>query len=212
MKKQTLATHGFALFCFLIALYLSVGGYLQYRFGLWGITLNEIVFLLIPALLYPKLTRLSMKKVLPFSQPIWWEILLVLLLTAIVITPIETLIHYQNKILPLPQSVEAFYEGLLARETWVDGLIQVFALALVPAFCEELFFRGLLQSMFEPRFGTWKGILLTSFFFAIAHVNPWYILYYFLLGIYFGWLRHWKNNLALCIFAHFLNNLYSLFG
>ena len=59
MKKETLATHGFALFCFLMAIYLSVGGYFQYRFGLLGITFNQIVFLLLPALAYARMVGID---------------------------------------------------------------------------------------------------------------------------------------------------------
>lgn len=212
MKKETLATHGFALFCFLIAIYLSVGGYLQYKLGLWGITLNEMVFLLAPALVYARLVGIPFDKAFPILRPTFAEVLITILLTALVIAPIESLIQLQERIIPLPQNVAEFYQELVARKVWWQGIVQFFALALVPAVCEELFFRGLLQHLLEPRFGKWKAILLTSLFFAIAHVNPWYLAYYFLLGLYFGWLKDWRGNLGLCVLAHFLNNLYSLYG
>lgn len=185
---------------------------MQGRFGLWGLTFNEVVFLLAPGLLYARVFGLSWKNYFPLAVPAWRDFLLVLLLTALVIAPIELLIHLQENFWPLPKSVQTFYEGLVARNNWYDGLIQFFALAFVPAVCEEFFFRGLLYRMMEPRFGTVKTILLTALFFALAHMNPWYLLYYFLLGVYFGWLRSWKGNLVLCILAHFINNLYSLYG
>jgi hypothetical protein len=82
----------------------------------------------------------------------------------------------------------------------------------VPAICEELFFRGFLQGMMESRYGTWVSMILTSLFFALAHMNPWYFPYYLFLGLYLGWLRVWSGALTLSILAHLMNNLYSLFA
>jgi hypothetical protein len=211
MEKGQQATHAFAFYCFLVAIYLSIGGLLQYRFGLLGISINEIFLLAVPAILYAKLRGLSLKKTFPISKPSFEEVLLVILLTALVIAPIAILVHLQENLWPLPEKVEAFYKELLFKKGLLDILFKVLVLAIVPAICEEFFFRGLLQSLLVPFFGKWKGILLVSFFFALAHLNPWYFLYYFLLGIYLSWLRNYKNNLALCILAHLANNLYSLF-
>ncbi len=211
MEKGQQATHAFALYCFLVAIYLSIGGLLQYRLGLLGISINEIFLLAVPGILYAKFRGLSLKKTFPFRKPSFEEILLVILLTALVIAPIAILVHLQEKVWPLPQKVEAFYKDLLFKKGPIDIFIKILVLAVIPAVCEELFFRGLLQSMLVPYFGSWKGILLVSLFFSMAHLNPWYFLYYFFLGLYLSGLRHYKNNLALCILAHLANNLYSLF-
>lgn len=212
MEKGTRATQAFALYCFLVAVYLSVGGLLQFRFGLLGIAINEIFLLAVPGILYAQLTGLSLKKTFPLRRPRFREVLLVLLFTALVIVPIALLVELQVKYWPLPSSVETFYAELMRRETLLETLLKFLVLALIPAVCEELFFRGLLQGMMVSSFGPWKGIPLTALFFAIAHVNPWYFLYYFFLGLYLGGLRHWRNNLVLCILAHFANNLYSLYS
>lgn len=212
MEKGTRATQAFALYCFLIAVYLSVGGLLQYKLGLLGISINEIFILALPGIVYAQLSGLSLNKTFPIRVPQFKEVLIVLLCTALVIVPIALLVELQTKVWPLPQSVETFYEELMRHETWLDTVLKFLVLALVPAVCEELFFRGLLQGMMVSSFGVGKGIMLSSLFFAIAHVNPWYFLYYLFLGGYLGCLRHWRNNLALCILAHLANNLYSLYG
>ena len=214
MPKKTpqMATYAFALFCFVLALYLSLGGYLQFRFGRWGIVFNQVVILLLPALIFVWARRLKWKEYYPFHLPSWREFLLTILLTALVIAPIEVLIYYQNQFLPLPSSIEEFYQNLMARPSWWVGVVQLITLAVVPSVCEEFFFRGFMQEMLSHRFGQWKSIALTAFFFALAHMNPWYMLYYFLLGLYLGWLRNWRGNLFLCILAHLMNNLYSLYG
>jgi len=212
MEKSTQATSAFALYCFLIAIYLSVGGLLQFKLGMWGIGANEIFLLALPVALYSFFTGGRLAKVFPIRLPPFTDVLLVLLMTALVIMPIELLIHFQEKIWPLPRSIATFYETLMARQAWWQGYLQFLILALVPALCEELFFRGFLMSQWMPYFGKWKSVLLTALLFAVAHVNPWYFLYYLLLGVYLGWLRTWRDNLVLCVLAHLLNNVYSLYG
>jgi len=212
MSKDIRATHAFGLYCFLIAIYLSVGGLLQYRFGVLGISINEVFLLALPAVLYAKLTDLSLSKTFPLRPIGFQDFLIVFLLTALVIAPIELLVRLQEHFWPLPKTIASFYEHLIHREKWWDGIVQIVVLALIPAVCEELFFRGLLQSLMTPYFGPFKCILFTSLLFSVAHLNPWYLPYYFLLGVYLGWLRYWKNNLVLCILAHLANNIYSLYS
>ncbi len=212
MDKGARATQAFAVYCLAIAVYLSVGGYLQFRLELLGIAINEVVFLALPGLAFAKLGGLSLSKTFPFETPSLKDVLIVLLLTATVIAPVEVLLHFQGKIWPLPQGIETFYQELIRHRTLADSLIKFFVLALIPAICEELFFRGLLQSLLTPAFGALKAVLLVALFFGIAHANPWYFTYYFLLGVYLGWVRHWRNNLALCVLAHLANNVYSLYG
>jgi sodium transport system permease protein len=212
MTSKNLATHGFAVFCFVLAIYLSLGGWLQTRLGWGGIVINQVVILLSPALIYVKVTGLNWRKYFSLRLPSLKNTLMTLLLTAMVIAAIEGMVILQQHFLPLPQKIEAFYEALLKRHYWWEGLWQFLALALVPAICEEMFFRGFLQGMMESRYGTWLSMILTSLFFALAHMNPWYFPYYLFLGLYLGWLRVWSGALTLSILAHLMNNLYSLFA
>ncbi len=212
MSNSSRASHGFLIFCVVLALYLSVGGFLQLRYGSWGIILNQAGLLFLPAFLYAVIIKLPVNVYFPYYQPNWSEILLTILFTAVIIALIELMVHLQNQVFPLPEAIESFYEELMARKSWRQGVIQVISLVLIPAFCEEFFFRGFLFGMFEFRFSQRQTLFLTAFFFALAHMNPWYLLYYFMLGLFLGGLRLWKNNLALCFLAHALNNLYSLFG
>lgn len=206
------ATQAFALYCFLVAIYLSVGGYFQAHWGLWGLAFNETVFLALPSILFVALTGLSFAKTLPWRLPSFQDVLIVLVATALVIVPMELLVHYQEKIWPLPQEVESFYEKLILHRSFGESVLKLFLLAILPAVCEELFFRGLLLSLLRPSFGPVQTVLLTALFFAVAHANPWYFPYYFVLGIFLGWVRQWRDNLALCMLAHFANNLYSIYG
>lgn len=80
----------------------------------------------------------------------------------------------------------------------------IFETVLIPALCEETFFRGYLQNQLP---GKRLPILFSAALFAIVHLNPYLIVQYFILGCFFGWLQTYRNNLALPILAHATNNL-----
>ncbi|AZR74224.1 hypothetical protein BBF96_12945 [Anoxybacter fermentans] len=76
-------------------------------------------------------------------------------------------------------------------------------ISLPPAFIEELFFRGLLQSHL--------GIWLTSVIFAILHwgfiKKLWaHGLYAFLISLFLGWLYLATSSLLITVIVHFTNN------
>jgi ABC-2 type transport system permease protein/sodium transport system permease protein len=78
----------------------------------------------------------------------------------------------------------------------------LFALALVPAICEEFFFRGLLFGALRHRLSSWGTILATAAMFSIFHVivgnifAPERFLPSAFLGVVLGWVR-WKTDSVL---------------
>jgi membrane protease YdiL (CAAX protease family) len=86
------------------------------------------------------------------------------------------------------------------------NLIDLIAIALISGFCEEVFFRGIMQQKF--------GLLLTSLIFGIFHDPFFQFVSYSLLaliyGLVLGALYQWTHNLWAPITAHFVHNLISL--
>ena len=68
------------------------------------------------------------------------------------------------------------------------------SLALLPAFVEELLFRGLI---FASISGKWKAILVSSACFALLHMNFNQMIYAFAMGIFLGWTV-WKTGNVIC--------------
>jgi membrane protease YdiL (CAAX protease family) len=86
-------------------------------------------------------------------------------------------------------------------------LLQYFlAFALIPAICEEIAFRGFvlrgLHQSFRPR----NAILLSSFFFALFHLNVFLFLPTFLFGVILGLLTRRSQSLFPAIAFHLLHN------
>lgn len=92
-------------------------------------------------------------------------------------------------------------------------LLRLITLALIPAVCEEFFFRGFLINAMLVSKDRWKGpLFLTSFLFAAFHVVVDQSLTFerfpatFLLGLILGWIRIQSGSLFPGIAMHVLNN------
>ncbi|OCA92725.1 CPBP family intramembrane glutamic endopeptidase [Pseudobacillus wudalianchiensis] len=75
----------------------------------------------------------------------------------------------------------------------------IFWIACIVAVAEEIFFRGMIQTIF--------GFVPASILFAIIHVrylSQWYLtVNVILLSFGIGWLFEWTGNLAVVIVMHF---------
>lgn len=114
-------------------------------------------------------------------------------------------------------SSQALTEQLLMVGDVGHVLLNVLILAVVPAVCEELFFRGTLQTIFRRWFSNSHiAIIVTAAVFSMAHGDMFNFLPRFMLGIVLGYLYEGSCNLFVCMAAHFINNavivvLYALF-
>ncbi len=90
--------------------------------------------------------------------------------------------------------------------------VKLLALAIIPAFCEEIFFRGLLFSAWRRSLGAWPTIIFTGLVFGLFHIliRDAVVLERFLptalLGILLGAVRERTNSLWPGILLHVLNN------
>lgn len=85
-------------------------------------------------------------------------------------------------------------------------LADVFVVAVVSGFCEEILFRGVMQQQF--------GLLPTSLIFGLFHCPSFkhlsYGLWAFTAGFVLGWLYIATGNLWVPIVAHAVSNAVSL--
>lgn len=101
-------------------------------------------------------------------------------------------------------TIEAF-EMMLDYK--VAGFITVCIFAPV---LEEILFRGiLLRGMLHQGINPVIAIILSSFLFGLAHMNPWQFLGAGMLGTIFAFIYYRTKSLWMCIFLHSLNNTIS---
>jgi membrane protease YdiL (CAAX protease family) len=83
----------------------------------------------------------------------------------------------------------------------------VFAIALIPAVCEEVVFRGVLQPLLIKGTGNAHvAILISSVLFSAIHLQLYGFLPRLVLGAGLGYLAWWSGSLWAPIIAHFMNN------
>lgn len=92
-------------------------------------------------------------------------------------------------------SPELEEESLLPLVDAVGLAGALFVVALVPAFVEEIAFRGVLQARLLALFGARTALLLGATMFALCHVAPMALPIHLGLGLYLGWLRNRSGSL-----------------
>ena len=98
--------------------------------------------------------------------------------------------------------------GIQVTTFW-ELLIYTILIAAMPAFCEELLFRGLMQNALS-KYGKHLSVFITAFSFMIMHGSPDQTVHQFILGIIFGYIVYYTGNLWLTIIIHFCNNFFVL--
>lgn len=98
-------------------------------------------------------------------------------------------------------------QKLLLMHSPADLIINLLIIALLPALCEELIFRGCFQKVFTrwTKNNHW-GIWITAIVFSAIHLQFFGFLPRMLLGALFGYLLVWGNSLWFPILGHFINN------
>lgn len=97
--------------------------------------------------------------------------------------------------------------GLVNLDSVPELILSIIVLAVIPAICEETFFRGGLQNYLYRATGKWwMSIIVVSIIFSAVHFSIYGFLSRVMLGIILGLLYQYSGKLWLNIFAHFINN------
>jgi membrane protease YdiL (CAAX protease family) len=101
-------------------------------------------------------------------------------------------------------------QGLTTAHSPAELAILLLGGAIVPAFAEESFFRGFIQTHIE-RSGKNKSrpfiaIIITSILFAAVHLSPLEFPGLLTLGVLLGWLAYRTCDLRVSALAHAFNN------
>ncbi|WP_340106884.1 CPBP family intramembrane glutamic endopeptidase [Rhodohalobacter sp. 8-1] len=127
------------------------------------------------------------------------------------IQPTVMFLGYLNSFLPTPDFLEELHRGqyeMFEEYLTSDGvlLIGLFHVALVPAFAEEVLFRGYVMRAFERSSGIIAALVLSSFIFAAFHLQLTNLLPLATLGATMGLLAWLSGSIWPAAVAHFVNN------
>ena len=96
---------------------------------------------------------------------------------------------------------------LMAFDTPLDWTVSIVVIAILPAICEEIFFRGVLQrTLIKATNSVGAAIALSAIFFSLMHFDIAGLLPRIVLGVMLGLIFYYSGNLWLSILAHAVNN------
>lgn len=194
--------------------------------GLKIVQITSMAFgLLLPSLLYLYMTQPRPLDAMSnrISRPAF--IFLITSLFMLSAQPVISLFNEWNSRMILPESLSGLEnwmkssedqagkitEAFLSTSSWSGFLVNTFMIALLPAFSEELLFRGILAKLLRD----WTrnihiGVILSALVFAGIHLQFYGFLPRFMLGVAFGYLFFRTGTLWVPIIAHFVNNFLSV--
>jgi hypothetical protein len=176
---------------------------------------------LIPALLagflfYGKSLEYLSGKVKPLGVTLILSVLLVLCSV-----PLINFLAEFNMNISLPDKLSGLESRLRETESEAEKLMDLFLsdtsvsrfiinllmIAVIPAFGEEFFFRGILQRIFTEWFrNKHAAIIIVAILFSFMHLQFLGFIPRILLGALFGYMLAWTGSIWVPVLAHFVNN------
>lgn len=181
----------------------------------WIQAISSIIIFLVPAVVYSVICiRGNAFKNLGFRPAQRVSMYLLAVLCIFAAFPLVFWLGELNQQLPMPEWMVNMekeagkqMEAFLKANSTMDVVVNVFVIALLPAFCEEICFRGGLQRIIiQLAKNPWVGIIITAILFSALHLQFEGFFPRVMLGIVLGALYWFSGSLWPSILAHFVNN------
>lgn len=176
---------------------------------------------LVPALLFPAAIKYPKNTLIMYQNRVYPKLVFLGVLAIVISVPAiswmyeinksmrfpEILADFEAKIRLMEDQAEAITKIFVAADNLPMLLVNLFVVALVPAICEEFFFRGILLQYTRFVFdNSWIAILVSALVFSGFHGQFYGFLPRFALGVLLGYLFLNSGSIYIPIIAHFANN------
>ena len=160
----------------------------------------------IPVIVYLKYRNIPMAVALRLNSISPRSMLSVILFSIGIIVLIDELDRIIYILFGQPEYLEELAEQLKISSIY-SGMIIIVTTVLIAPFVEEMLFRGYLQKILEDSWqDVTKAVLITSLFFAFVHLNLYWVVQIYLLGLVLGFLAWRTNSIWPGLILHGLNN------
>ena len=139
--------------------------------------------------------RFDIKRVLP---------LIILLFLAFILLNYLYQLLITNLHLPLQTNDQVVLER--GKATPISTYAVLLGAAVIAPICEESYFRSFVFMGFLRSMPVWIAIVLSSFLFALIHLDPASFAILFCIGLALAFLRWYSNSIWPGIILHTLNN------
>ncbi|MGL5311744.1 MAG: ABC transporter permease subunit/CPBP intramembrane protease [Peptostreptococcaceae bacterium] len=213
IKKGTMPSisDGIVLYAIGLVLLIYVGTLVQMKFEMIGIALTQVMIISLP-ILFGLYIKTDFKKVFSLYMPkirhllggtiLWMGGYIIVLL----VTNFILYIFPQNM-----EVVEGLNNALFVKDKFLFNLLVV---ALMPAICEEIFFRGFIftslknKSSKSPKL----ALLLSSILFGFMHIDFLRIIPTSILGFILAYSVYKSGSIFVAMLIHFLNNGWAVYA
>lgn len=179
-----------------------------------GNSVGQVLFIGLATFLIVRL-HLSTETTSKFIRFKWDDKTLIYILLGaflvVVVQPLVIYLGYLNSLVPLPESLtdmQVSQYQMIEDFLTSEGVIWfgLFHIALIPAFCEEILFRGYILRAFEKSWGIIVGVIVSGIIFGLFHIQLANLLPLATLGIILALMTWLSGSLWPAIVAHFINN------
>lgn len=184
-------------------------------------TISSIGMFAVPSMIIAAILGRNIKSFLELDYFPAFSVAILASLLMIFSLPLNNFLTHFNAQLELPSKlngIQNYFEnkeeqGIKLMTAFLDNprtivlFVNLFVVAVVPAFAEELFFRGIIQKfLIKWTKNVHIGIIITGIVFALLHFQFLSALPRILQGIILGYIFHWTRSLWIPILAHLVNN------
>ncbi|MDP4178472.1 MAG: type II CAAX endopeptidase family protein [Bacillota bacterium] len=188
--------------CILIFLYVFAGGFVLVRLHIPNyilIALAEVLFLLVPTIIYFYITKLSVINTLRLHKINIKSIGVVILIVACCF-PIATFASLVTQLFFTNNTAKVMNSFMS-----LPLILLILITAVTPAVCEEVTMRGVVLSGYK-NVDIKKAAIMNGLIFGLFHMNPDQFLYAFALGVIFAYIVDITNSIFSTMIAHFTFN------
>ena len=187
----------------------------------WGQAISSLLIFVATGMVLSWLKTGNFWRFYGIQQVPKWGLLLASLALFIVSVPIIQWLNGINQNIVFPPALQHIEQGMQALEkegeivtkAFLQGnsvahlFVNLLIVAAIPAFGEELLFRGGLQTLLvkclnKPHLAIFMG----AFLFSLLHFQFYGFLPRFILGLVLGYMYYYTNNLWYPVLFHFVNN------
>lgn len=208
MERQTKELRpwqGLVVYVVFLLFLVGISGYINAALGILGAAVSELIYAAI-AVGAVFVFRASPREVFPVDPPkvrfFFGSLLLFGFVYSISISAALVTEYFFPEASGSTETIVSFAQS-------VNPAVGILCIALIPAICEELLFRGFLLSSVK-KWKPWIAIAVTGVLFGAAHLSVYRFLPVALLGCFLAYIDLKTESLFLGMLFHFFNNLISV--
>ncbi|PIE28717.1 hypothetical protein CSA57_12495 [candidate division KSB3 bacterium] len=191
-------------------LLVTLGAALQYLHLFWGLAVSQIAVIAGPALLYTILCHYDLPRSFFLRSIHIKTALLTVMIACSAFVPVMVVAALQELLLHRSPEYLALWAELMQKLEQAPFLTALCVIAVLPAVCEELFFRGFLLQGLRKKIPDAPAVIAVGILFGLFHLDFYRFLPVSLLGMLFACLVVKTGSIFPAILSHGINNAITL--